>query len=137
MSAQGDRSLADLIASLGRDIPDLLGKEVRLARTEAKAGLDHLLGAMGRLVLALAFAVGAIGLALAAAVSGLTAWLVSRGMEPAPASAWSTSGVMLIAALIAGALYWSARRTLRTARSLLDDSVATLTESAAGVMDKF
>src|SRR5689334_19110833 len=137
MPAHDDRSLAELIASLARDVPDLLGKEIHLARVEAKSALDHLTGALGRLALALALAVGAVGLALAAMVSGLTAWLVSRGLAHELAAAISTTTITLIAILIAAAFYWSARRSLRAARNSLDDSLSTLSESAANVMDKF
>lgn len=137
MSGRDDLSLAELIASLARDVPDLLGKELRLARVEAKSGLDRLQAAMGRLALAIAFAIGAIGLALAAAVSALTVLLVSRGLEMPIASALSTAIVTAVAAVIAAALFWSARQSLRAARSSLDESVATLAESATSVMEKF
>jgi len=43
MSETDPRSLLELLAALARDIPDLVHKEVVLARVEARRALDLLL----------------------------------------------------------------------------------------------
>lgn len=129
MSGADPRSLLELLAALARDIPDLIHKEVVLARGEARRALDLSLVALRRLALGSVIAVGAVGLALAALVSALTALLVSRGVEPYVASMLSTSAVTVAAGSAAWLLFASARRSLEAARSSLDDSVRTLAET--------
>jgi hypothetical protein len=129
MSEADPRSLLELLAALARDIPDLVHKEVVLARVEARHALDLLLGALRRLALGSVIAVGAVGLALAALVSAVTALLVARGIEPSVASLVSTSAVTVIAGSVAWLLFASARRSLEAARSSLDDSMRTLAET--------
>lgn len=65
----GFQSLVDLVAALGRDLPDLFQKEIRLAKAEAGEAIDLLLAALGRVAAGSAVAVGAVGVLLAAAVS--------------------------------------------------------------------
>ena len=81
MSAPDPRSLLELIASLVHDIPELLEKEVRLARSEAARALDLLLVAIRRFALGSVVAVGAVGVALAALVNAVTAALIAAGMQ--------------------------------------------------------
>jgi hypothetical protein len=137
MAEADPRSLAELIAGLARDIPDLLGKEVELAKAEARRALELLLSALGRLALGSVVGIGAVGVALAALVSGLSALLISRGVDPALAGTLSATIVTLVAALVASLLFWSAVRALRAARASLESGVGTITESAARVMEKF
>ena len=66
MSEPDPRSLLELVTGLARDIPDLLQKEVRLARSEVARALGLLLVAIGRLAIGSVVAIGAIGVALAA-----------------------------------------------------------------------
>ncbi|HWU32308.1 MAG TPA: phage holin family protein [Marmoricola sp.] len=129
MSEPDPRSLIELLAALARDIPDLVHKEVALARTEARRALDLLLIALRRLALGSVIAVGAVGLALAALVSALSALLIARGIEPSMASLISTSAVTVVAGSAALLLFASARRSLEAARSSLDDSMRTLAET--------
>ena len=81
MSAPDPRSLLELVASLVHDIPELLEKEVRLARSEAARALDLLLVAIRRFALGSVVAVGAVGVALAALVNAVTAALIAAGMQ--------------------------------------------------------
>lgn len=137
MSDPDPRSLLELLAGLARDIPDLLQKEVRLARSEAARALELLLGALGRLAIGSVIAVGAVGVALAALVNAVSAVLIARGVDPPLASVIAASTVTLIAALIAWLLFMSAVRSLKAAQASLDGSVRTLTESAADIVEKF
>lgn len=137
MSEPDSRSLLELVSALAREIPELLGKEVQLAKAEARRALDLLLAALARLAVGAVIGVGAIGVGLAALVNGLTAILAARGMDLPMASTIAATGVTAIAMLSAGLLLFSAARALRAARTSLDSSVAAVTESAASVMEKF
>ncbi|HVY50682.1 MAG TPA: phage holin family protein [Devosia sp.] len=129
MANADPRSLPELLADLARDIPDLVQKEIGLARSEARNALTLLLSALRRLLLGSALAVGAIGLGLAALVSALAALLVSYGFEPQFARAVSTAAVTLLAGLAAWLLIVSATRSLEAARTSFDDSVRTLAQT--------
>ncbi len=137
MSEPDSRSLLELVSALAREIPELLDKEVQLAKAEARRALDLLLAALARLAVGAVIGVGAIGVGLAALVNGLTAILAARGMDLPMASTIAATGVTAIATLSAGLLLFSAARALRAARTSLDSSVAAVTESAASVMEKF
>ena len=136
MADPDPRSLMELLAGLARDIPDLLQKEVQLARSEAMRAIDLLLIAVRRLALGSVIAIGAVGVALAALVNAVSAILVAQGVDAPIASAIAASSVTVIAALIAWILFASAIRSLRAARTSLDDGVRVLSDSAADVMEK-
>jgi len=131
------RSLLELMAALARDIPQLLEKEVRLARGEAARALALLLVAVRRLALGSVIAVAAVGVALAALVNSVSAILIARGMDPSLAAVASTVAVTLIASSVAGLLFASAVRSLREAKSSLEGGMRTLGETAEDVMGKF
>ena len=137
MADPDPRSLIELLAGLARDIPDLLQKEMQLARNEASRALDLLLVAIRRLALGSVIAIGAVGVALAALVNAASALLIARGIDPPAASVIAAASVTVIAALVAWILFASAIRSLRAARASLDDGVRTLSDSAADVMEKF
>jgi hypothetical protein len=137
MADPDPRSLIELLAGLARDIPDLLQKEVQLARSEATRAIDLLLMAIRRLALGSVIAIGAVGVALAALVNAVSAILIARGVDAPVASVIAAGSVTVIAAFIAWILFASAIRSLRAARDSLDDGVRTLADSAADVMEKF
>ena len=137
MTEPDPRSLLELLAGLARDIPDLLQKEVQLARNEASRALDLLLVAIRRLALGSVIAIGAVGVALAALVNAVSAILIARGFDAPAASVVAATIVSVIAALAALILIAIAIRSLRAARASLDDGVRTLSDSAADVMEKF
>lgn len=137
MAEADPRSLLELLVSLARDIPDLLQKEVRLARNQATRALDLLLIAIRRIALGSVIGIGAVGVALAALISSIAALLVSRGIELALANVIATALVTAAAAIAASLLFLSAIRSLRAARDSLDAGVHTLAETAADVMEKF
>jgi len=137
MVEQDPRSLLELMAALARDIPQLFEKEVRLARGEASRALSLLLIAIRRLVLGSVVAVGAVGIALAALVSAVSALLIARGIDPSLAAVASTSAVTLLASLVAWVLFAGAIRSLEAARQSLGGGIRTLSETAEDVMEKF
>ena len=136
MADPDPRSLMELLAGLARDIPDLLQKEVQLARSEAMRAIDLLLIAVRRLALGSVIAIGAVGVGLAALVNAVSAILVARGVDAPIASVIAASSVTVIAAVMAWILFASAIRSLRAARTSLDDGVRVLSDSAADVMEK-
>ena len=136
MADPDPRSQMELLAGLARDIPDLLQKEVQLARSEAMRAIDLLLIAVRRLALGSVIAIGAVGVGLAALVNAVSAILVARGVDAPIASVIAASSVTVIAALTAWILFASAIRSLRAARTSLDDGVRVLSDSAADVMEK-
>ena len=137
MSEPDPRSILELLAGLARDIPDLLQKEVRLARSEAARALELLLGAFGQLALGFVIAIGAVGVALAALVNAISAVLIARSVDPSLASVIAAGTVTFIAALFAWLFFASAVRSLRAAQASLDGSMRTLAESAADMVEKF
>ncbi len=127
----GFQSLVDLVAALGRDLPDLFQKEIRLAKAEAGEAIDLLLAALGRVAAGSAVAVGAVGVLLAAAVSWTTTLLIAGGFDPSLAGSVAATLVAVIAALAAWLLFASAAKSLRQARATLDGGVSALAASAA------
>lgn len=121
-----DQSLAGLIAGLATSVPELLEREVRLARAEAAAILNLLLSAIRKLALVSVLAAGAIAILLLALVSGITAIFVNFGMELALAGCVAAAMVALVAGLTAWLLLENAIRTMRAARDTLESSVDTL-----------
>jgi len=119
-------SLTELIASLARDIPELLDRQVRLAKADAALLLGMLLSAMRRLALGSVIGVGAVAVLLAALVSGLAAILIALGFELALAACIAAGIVAIIAGAISAALIWSAVSTMKAARSSLEESIQTL-----------
>ena len=121
-----DESLAGLIASLARDIPELLNRQLRLAKADAAQVLGMLLSAMQRLAVGSVIGVGAVAVLLAALVSGLAAILVSLGFELALAACIAAATVAFVAGAIAAALIWTAVNTMNAAKASLEESVHIL-----------
>ena len=99
--AQG-RSLADLIGGLASDISGLFRKEVQLAKTELSEKVDSALSATRLLLAGGVLALGALGVLLAAIVSGIAAFLVGAGFDPVVAN----SIAALIVTVIVGGIAW-------------------------------
>ena len=97
------RSLPDLLGSLATDISNLFQKEVQLAKAEASEKLDIVVGAAQKLAIGTVLGIGAVGVLLAAIVSGLAALLVALGTDPALASSISA----IIVAAVFGGVAWS------------------------------
>lgn len=128
--------LADLFSSLALDFSGLFRKEIELAKAEASEKIDLAIKAGISLAIGAVLAIGAIGVFLAALVTGGTALLVQAGMAPAAASFLAA----LIVTVVVGGVAWAfIARGLdglkadklgmeRTANSLRADA-ATLKES--------
>jgi hypothetical protein len=103
--ANGDtRPLGDLISGLVSDISGLFRKEIDLAKTEASAKISNAASGLGMFAVGLVLAVGAIGVLLAAIVTGLGAVLVARGFTEANADAIAS----IVVAVVVGIAAWIA-----------------------------
>jgi hypothetical protein len=101
--AEPGRPLADLITGLVGDISGLFRKEIELAKAEASEKLDGVAKAGTSLAVGAVLAIGAMGVFLAAVVTGLAGLLVNMGM------AETTAGFVagLIVTAVVGAIAWT------------------------------
>ena len=97
------RPLSDLVTNLFGDISGLFRKEIQLAKAEASEKLEDALKASRNLAIGAGLAIGAIGVFLAALVSGLTALLTAIGMYEQPAN---FVAAMIVTAVVA-AFAWT------------------------------
>eukprot|EP00913_Durusdinium_trenchii_P010542 g9886.t1 len=84
-----NQSVGDLLTGLVGDISSLFRKEINLAKTEASEKMSHALTGIEAFAAGLVFAIGAVGVLLAALVSGLAAVLVAQGFREPTADAIS------------------------------------------------
>jgi hypothetical protein len=132
MPSPDDRSLLELLASLGTDVPELIRKEIELLRQEAKRALERTQGAAALLVLATAFTLATVSLLLLAGVSALASVLVASGFDLPTAVSLAALAVGIAGAIVAAVLVALAIHNLREARSSIRESVGVLqTEGAA------
>jgi hypothetical protein len=131
------RSLADLLGSLASDISGLFRKEIQLAKAEASEKLDVVLNAAQKLAIGAVLGIGAVGVLLAAIVSGLAAIFVGMGMDPTLANSLSA----IIVAAVFGAAAWAmisgAIQSIRAEKLNMDRTVNALAQDAAAVTEKF
>ncbi|MDK4743642.1 phage holin family protein [Rhizobium sp. CNPSo 3464] len=121
-----DRSLTELMAGLVTDITGLFRKEIDLAKAEASENLNRALGGIETLLIGVIFAIGAIGVLLAAAVKGLAAFLVARNIAEPNADTLSALIVGVIVAGLAWAMVARGISTLRGSNLKLDRTATSL-----------
>jgi hypothetical protein len=100
---QHSSSLSDLLGGLASDISGLFRKEIQLAKAEASEKLDDAMKAGRNIAIGAVLAIGAIGVFLAALVSGLAALLVNMGMDDQPASFIAA----LVVTAVVGGVAWA------------------------------
>lgn len=131
------RSLTDLLGSLAGDISGLFRKEVQLAKAEVSEKLDDALDASKGLAIGAVLAIGAIGVFLAALVTGLSWLLVAFGMSENV----SEFVAALVVALVVGGIAWSfISRSLdawKASRLNLDRTTNSLARDAEVVKESF
>jgi AcrR family transcriptional regulator len=131
------RSLPDLLGSLASDISGLFRKEIQLAKAEASEKLDAVLTAAQKLAIGAVLGIGAVGVLLAAIVSGLAAIFVGMGMDPTLAHSLSAIIVAAVFGGIAWALISGAIQAMRAEKLNMDRTVNALAQDAAVVTEKF
>lgn len=131
MANHGDnRPLSELITGLVTDLSGLFRKEIELAKTEASEKMSHALGGIEVLLIGLVFAIGAIGVLLAAAVRGLSAFLMARGMTEPTADTLSSIIIGVLAAILAWAMISRGLTILRSSSLTLDRTATSLRRDA-------
>lgn len=96
---QHSTGLGDLLGGLANDISGLFRKEIQLAKAEASEKLDEAVKASRNLAIGGVLAIGAVGVLLAALVTGLAALLINMGM---PETAAGFVAGIIVAAVIGG-----------------------------------
>lgn len=130
------RSLPDLLGSLINDISMLFRKEVQLAKVEASEKVDVILGSAQKMAIGVVLAIGAVGVLLAAIVSGLAALFVAWGMDPTLASSLSALVVAVVFGAIAWALVSSAISAMKAEKLNMDRTIHSLAQDAAVVTER-
>lgn len=130
------RSLPDLLGSLVDDLSTLFRKEVRLAKAEAGEKLEMVLNSAQKLAIGIVLAIGAVGVLLAAIVSGLAALFVAWGMGVALANGLSGLIVAAIFGLIAWSLISSSISSMKAEKLNMDRTMHSLARDAAVVTEK-
>jgi hypothetical protein len=130
------RPLTELIGGLASDISMLFRKEIQLAKTEASEKMGQALSGVELLIAGAVLALGALGVILAAAVTGLAALFVAQGMGTTTANSLAA----LIVAVIVGGIAWMlisrGRNVLRADHLMLDRTAHSLGRDAAAVKEK-
>jgi cation transport ATPase len=133
----GGMGLGDLLGGLVSDISGLFRKEIELAKAEASEKLDNAMKAARNLAIGAVLAIGAIGVFLAALVSGGTALLVRAGMTEPAANFISALVVTIVVAIIAWAMIARGMAELRANRLNMQRTAQSLQMDAAAVRESF
>jgi hypothetical protein len=130
------RSLPDLLGGLATDISNLFRKEIQLAKAEAGEKIDMVMAAAQKLAIGAVLGIGAVGVLLAAIVTGLAAILVGIGMEPTLANSLAA----ILVAPVVGAIAWSlisgALAAMKAEKLNMDRTVHSLARDAEVVTEK-
>jgi len=131
--AQSGQSLGDLLSGLVSDVSTLFHTEIELAKTEASEKFDDVMGASRNLAIGGVLAIGAIGVFLAATVSGLAALLVAWGMQAQLANFSSAIVVTVVVGLIAWSMIAKGASDLRANKLNMERTTRSLQQDAATV----
>jgi hypothetical protein len=134
--AQSGQSLVDLLSGLVGDVSMLFHKEIELAKAEASEKLDDAIGASRNLAIGGVLAIGAVGVLLAAIVSGLTALLVAWGMQDQLANFVAALVVAVVVGIIAWSMIAKGAADLRASKLNMERTTRSLQQDAATVKGK-
>lgn len=134
--AQSGQSLVDLLSGLVGDVAMLFHKEIELAKAEASEKLDDAIGASRNLAIGGVLAIGAVGVLLAAIVSGLTALLVAWGMQDQLANFVAALVVAVVVGIIAWSMIAKGAADLRASKLNMERTTRSLQQDAATVKGK-
>ncbi|TCU09620.1 phage holin family protein [Rhizobium sullae] len=121
-----NRALPELLTGLVADISGLFRKEIDLAKAEASEKFDRALGALEVVAIGLVLAIGALGVLLSAAVTGVAAFLVAQGFTEPNADALSSVIIGVLAAVLAWAMISRGLANLRAGNLTLDRTATSL-----------
>ncbi|APX93908.1 hypothetical protein BWR19_13710 [Halomonas sp. 1513] len=107
----GTESIADLIRNLSTDVSTLVGKEISLAKSEARESVSEVKKAVGAIATGAAIAMAGIVVLLISAVHGL-----SNVLDP-----WLAALIVGAAALLVGFLMVSSAKKKISANAMVPD----------------
>jgi succinate dehydrogenase/fumarate reductase cytochrome b subunit len=128
--------LSELVSGLVADVTGLLRKEIDLAKTEASEKLSQALTGIEVLLFGLVLAIGAVGVLLTAAVSGLASFLIDQGWTATSANALSALAIGVVIAAIAWALVSRGLNALRGTNLRLDRTATSIRRDVGAVKEK-
>ena len=131
-----NRPLSELVSGLVSDITGLFRKEINLAKTEASEKMSQAATGIEAFAAGLVFAIAAVGVLLAALVSGLAAFLVAQGMTEAGAEALSAVVVGVIVALLAWGMIHRGLSTLRGENLKFDRTSSSIRRDAQIIKER-
>jgi hypothetical protein len=131
------RPITDLLGSLVSDISGLFRKEIELAKAEASEKVEEAAKAGRNLAIGAVLAIGAIGVFLAALVSGLTALLVNMGMSEQPANFIAAIVVTAVIGAIAWAMISRGLAELKANKLNMERTVHSVRMDANTVRESF
>jgi len=134
---QSPNSLGDLLGGLASDISGLFRKEIQLAKAEASEKLDDALKAGRNLAIGAVLAIGAIGVFLAALVSGLAALLINAGMAEQPASFVAAIIVTAVVGGVAWAMISRGIAEFKANKLNMERTTQSIQMDAAAVRESF
>ncbi len=127
--------LSDLLGGLASDISGLFRKEIQLAKAEASEKLDELIKASRNLAIGGVLAIGAVGVFLAALVSGLAALLVQLGLGTTTANFIAAIAVTAVIGGIAWAMIQRGLTELKAKQFNMERTTQSLQMDAAAVRE--
>ena len=133
----GGMGLGDLLSGLVSDISCLFRKEIELAKTEASEKLEDAMKAGGTLVIGAVLAIGAIGVFLAALVSGGTTILVALGLAEPAANFISALVITIVVAVVAWVMIARGMAELKANKLSMQRTAQSLQMDAAAVRESF
>ncbi len=137
MANIGDqRSIGDLLRELTHDFSGLFRKELQLAKAEAKESVGKAMHGVAYVLGGAILALGALGVLLGAAVSLVSALLMSMGMGAAGASALAALIVGGVVALVAYGLVKSGIGALKADNLWLDRTAHSVSRDAEILKEK-
>ena len=131
-----NRPLSELVSGLVSDITGLFRKEINLAKTEASEKMSQAVTGIEAFAAGLVFAIAAVGVLLAALVSGLAAFLVAQGMREPSAEALSAVVVGVIVALVAWGMIHRGLSTLRGENLKFDRTSSSIRRDAQIIKER-
>jgi hypothetical protein len=137
MATRGEnRTLADLVGGIARDLAALFRTELALARTEAQENVGRAVSGIAYIAIGGGLLLGAFIVLLGAAVTGLAIIFIAMGMDPQGANAVSAVIVGVIVAIIGYVLVMSGMHGLKAQNLWIDRTQHSVARDAEVLKEK-
>lgn len=130
------RPIGQLVSGLVNDVTGLFRKEVELAKAEASEKISNVVHGAESLVFGVILAVGAIGVLLAAAVSGIATLLIAQGLNESQAHALASLGLGLVIGIIAWVMISRGLSAMRADNLKLDRTASSVKKDTKIVKER-